>query len=116
MRSATRKRTGRDPAYLEWIRTLPCVCCIFPWKMYESGVAYSNVQKSASEAAHTGERGLSQKAPDREAIPLCKWHHTEGPESHHRLGKAFWAKWWIDRNELIRKMNEEFDNGTHKAD
>ena len=94
MRSATKKKTGRDPAYLDFIRSLPCVCCF---------------NHRGIESAHVGERGLSQRCPDREAIPLCKWHHTEGPESHHRLGKRFWAKWNLNRDELIAQLQSRYN-------
>jgi hypothetical protein len=118
MRSATRKKTGRDARYLEWIRSLPCVCCfVVLWsdilaglQSWESLMDVFARQHRGTESAHIGERGLSQKCPDREAAPLCGWHHRTGPESHHRLGKKFWAKWGIDRDELIRKLNERFDN------
>jgi hypothetical protein len=69
-----------------------------------------------SEAAHVGDRGLSQKCPDRQAIPLCKWHHTEGPESHHRLGKQFWATWGIDRDALLAQLQERYEKEKLNAD
>jgi hypothetical protein len=104
MRSATRKKTGKDPAYLEWVHTLPCVCC-------EKNIAthpHYN-QDTKTESAHVGDRGLSQKAPDREAIPLCRIHHREGVNAIHRLGKTFWAKWNLNRDELIKELNRRFD-------
>ena len=113
MRSATRKKTGRDPAYLKWIRTLPCVCCCF--ESYRSGLIWEMlgtvmlVGIPVTEAAHVGGRGLSQKCNDRETIPLCRWHHRTGPESHHRAAKRFWEFWAIDKTELIRKLNENFE-------
>ncbi len=110
MRSATRKRTGKDPAYLIFVRSLSCVCCdkCSTIELMKLEHDHGNTV-CLTEAAHTGKRGLSQKAPDREAIPLCKWHHTEGPESHHRLGKAFWNKWGIDRDELIAELQSRYE-------
>ena len=112
MRSATRKKTGKDPAYLKWIRTLPCVCCaIGDWGPGWLEVLCRSLGAVGVrlEAAHVGKRGLSQKCNDRETIPLCRWHHRTGPESHHRAAKRFWEIWAIDKTELIRKLNEKFE-------
>lgn len=76
MRSATRKKIGKDPAYLKWLQNQPCLVCN----------TRKEQQRSRTEAAHVGLRGLSQKCPDREAIPLCRDHHRE----QHRHGKKFW--------------------------
>jgi hypothetical protein len=46
----------RYPAYLQWIRTLPCSVCR---------------TTRAVEAAHTGPHGLSQKSSDLCAIPCA---------------------------------------------
>lgn len=109
MRSATRKKTGKDKAYLEWIRGLPCTACILPWKYYVSGISYSNVQKYQTEAAHVGDRGLSQKCPDRETIPLCAEHHRLGRFSAHRMGKKFWEHYGIEKDVLISALNRAFE-------
>lgn len=61
------------------------------------------------EAAHVGLRGLGIRCPDRQAIPLCMWHHTMGPESHHVLGRKFWDRWELDRWELIAEFNERYE-------
>jgi len=61
----------RKPAYLRWIRTLPCSVCR---------------TTRAVEAAHTGPHGLGQKSSDLSAIPLCARHHRTGNDSYHKLG------------------------------
>ena len=108
MRSATRKKTGKDPEYLAFIRAQPCVVCMLPWKVNMTGVSYSNVQKSPTEAAHIGPRGLSRKVPDRAALPMCgehhRWLHVVGP-------KQFWAAHKLNPMELILSFNERFDGG-----
>jgi hypothetical protein len=70
-----RERRGpeRNAAYLRWIRQQPCAACHV---------------EGRSEAAHCGGRGLSQKAADTQAIPLCADCHTRGPRAYHRLGRA----------------------------
>jgi len=64
------------------------------------------LQRERTEAAHVGKRGIGQKCSDWEAIPLCRWHHRIGPESHHTLGKNFWKHHAINRDELIRELQE----------
>ena len=93
MRSATKKHVGRNPAYLRWIRTQPCV-------VRGCGHSFRFV-----EAAHVGERGLSQRCSDLETIPLCSHHHRTGRDSQHRLGKAFWAHHGLDRDALVKQFN-----------
>lgn len=93
MRSATRKRIGKDSAYLEWLHTLGCVCC----------------GSKRVEAAHVGDRGMSQKCPDKQAIPLCSAHHRTGPQAHHVLGKGFFEHWKIDRDSLILDLNRQYE-------
>jgi hypothetical protein len=61
-----------------------------------------------AEAAHVGKRGLSQKCPDREAIPVCAEHHRIWATSLHVLGKRFWAFWFIDRDELIAELRDRY--------
>lgn len=99
----------RDPAYLRWIRKLPCVVCA-AWALKISGYY------GWTEAAHVGERGLGQKCADTEALPLCVWHHRMGPKSVHVLGRKFWEFWKLDRYQLIAKHNQRFQKqGTHAA-
>lgn len=105
MRSATRKKTGRDPDYLEFIRSLPCWLCEL---LMANGLL--DKQSSVTEAAHVGNRGLSQKCPDREAIPLCAEHHREGHQAAHILGKNFWAHWGLVRDVLIEELNAVYES------
>ena len=112
MRSATKKKLGKDPAYLVWIRTLPCVCCpSTPKPTLQDGDWRWTDQASPTEAAHVGERGLSQKCPDRQAIPLCAEHHREDRFSAHRLGKTFWEHYGLNKNTLIAQLNAWYDEG-----
>jgi len=97
MRSATKKKLGRNPKYLDWIREKPCLIC------------ERQDTPSTAEAAHVGERGLSQKCPDSEAIPLCVFHHREGPHAHHKLGKRFWVLYGIDKDAIIARLNAEYE-------
>jgi hypothetical protein len=78
----------RNPAHLEWIRTLPCTIrlCTQP-----------------SVAAHVRVRsggGMGLKPPDSFTVPLCDGHHKE----QHRIGHAaFDALYAVDlRTEALR--------------
>lgn len=104
VRSATKKKIGKDPEYLAFLHTLPCVVC------EKMGVK----QTYRTEAAHVGDRGMSQKCPDKEAIPLCLVHHREGPQSQHVLGKLFWDFHGIDRDGLILSLKQRYfpEDGT----
>lgn len=94
MRSATRKRTGKDPKYLAWLHSQPCFCCeILRHFNFDEDIPPAFKDFNRIEAAHLGPRGLSQKTDDRMAIPLCTWHHREGVNSLHKLGRAFWKEW-----------------------
>jgi len=72
-----RTRPVRNPAYLRWIRSLPCSVCRTRWQV---------------EAAHTGPHGIGQKSSDLSAIPLCARHHRTGNDSYHKLGPAKFAE------------------------
>lgn len=89
----------RDPKYLAWIRTLPCIVC--------SLVEFW--QESPTEAAHVGVRGLRQKSSDRATLPLCGYHHRIGLFSHHRAGKNFWTIWKLDKEKLIAELRERYE-------
>jgi hypothetical protein len=112
MRSATRKKTGKDSAYLKWIRTLPCVCCcVYGYgRLWLDLVLAPDMRQSTIlvEAAHTRPHALSQKSDDRTCIPLCHTHHQGSPLSIHVLGVKFWDRWGIERDELVAKLNEEY--------
>lgn len=98
MRSATRNKVGKDKAYLAYIRSLPCLCCD------------PDEQNSPTEAAHVGERGLSQKCDDRETIPLCAKHHRLSKDSAHRAGKHFWKCWEIDKDTILRRLSSAYES------
>ncbi len=101
MRSATRKRTGKDPAYLQFLRGCPCAICVL----------LGQTQRSRTEVAHIGNGGLSCKSPDRDALPICgNEHHRNGEFSIHVLGrKQFAAHYGIDLNVLSESLNFAYE-------
>jgi len=89
-----RRGPVRDAAYLQWIRTLPCEACS---------------AEGQSEASHTGDRGLGQKAPDTDAIPLCAACHRTGQQAYHRLGKAaFERAHGVSCAEVLARLQAEW--------
>lgn len=89
----------KDPTYLQFIASLPCVVC----------VAWESDQRTRTTVAHVGDRGLSQKCSDRETLPLCVDHHQEGKNAHHRMGKNFWPHHGLDRDALIKLFQERYE-------
>lgn len=86
-------RREADPHYLAFIRQQPCLV--------------SGCKARFVEAAHTGDRGLSQKASDRRAVPLCLFHHQTGNQSYHRLGRRkFESVHGLDLEVLVSEFNE----------
>jgi len=81
----------RNPRYLAWIRTQPCLVC---------GAS------RGIEASHTGHHGLGQKSPDTSAIPLCTRHHRTGKDSYHKLGPRNFAQvHHLDIPAIVRRLN-----------
>jgi hypothetical protein len=81
----------RNPKYLAWIRTLPCLVC---------------GARRGIEASHTGPHGLGQKSPDRSAIPLCTKHHRTGKDSYHKLGPRKFAELHnLDIPSIVGRLN-----------
>lgn len=85
-------RPMRDPNYLTYLRTLPCLIC---------GI-------HRSESAHTGPHGLSQKSCDYSAIPLCAGCHRTNPDSNHALGRNWAAHHGIDLPLTIKRLTVAF--------
>ncbi len=112
----SKRSTGlKDPKYLAWLREQQCVVCKFSVVSVSSNAATMEItiqlaeQTTVTEAAHCGDRGLSQKCSDREALPLCGEHHRTGKFSHHILGKRFWQHHGLDKDVLIAEYNRLFE-------
>lgn len=79
-----------DPALLDRVRALPCSVC------------GTRIQVEAHHI-RDGQVGAGQKAGDDEAIPLCRFHHREGPAAFHHLGRRAWeARFGTQREHLAR--------------
>lgn len=86
----------RSPAYLRFVRSLPCAV---------SG--QGNV-----EAAHQGPHGMSQKACDFRCIPLSPEMHRTGKNSHERLGRRFGEVHGLDIPAIAIRMMRAFSLST----
>ncbi len=122
-RRRTGQRTGQArrsarilcPAYRAWIRAKPCYICYLQVYGYfgagEIGAVFGR-QATRTEVAHIGERGLGQKCSDRQTMPLCNEHHQSGKDAHHGpIGRGFWAHHGLDRDAVIRQLNEAYERG-----
>lgn len=75
-----------DPKHLARVRELGCIICGGP--------------ASAHHIRHG--QGMEQKADDREAIPLCYYHH-QGEQGIHHLGTKRWQAIYGTEQDLLQK-------------
>lgn len=88
-----KKKRKKDEAYLSFIRSQPCLIC--------------NLKAEPHHEPLKKGSGMARKGPDRESIPLCRWHHTE----RGNIGKyTFAEKYNIDYAFEIDRLNNLFDN------
>ena len=79
-----------DPEYLAAVRGLPCCIC----------AAFGLVQFTPTAAHHTICGRYSQrKTPDRDAIPVCTFHH-QGEMGIH-TDKSAWVQDYGDDRDYI---------------
>lgn len=76
-----RQPREENPAYLAWVRTLPCTICARPGP--------NDPAHLRSAALQYGKRstGMAEKPDDRWVLPLCRTHH----EAQHRENEL---RWW----------------------
>lgn len=98
----------RDPAYLAFIRGLPCCApgaTRAPRYLSAGDMLMRHLHCDGPvEAHHRTGSGLALKAPDRESMPLCRLHHRA---FHDNRGVFFgWDK--PRRKEWQRTMVEHY--------
>ncbi len=76
----------RDPVYLRFIKSLPCVACLTRWNV---------------DPCHTGPHGIGQKSCDLSCIPLCRRHHRKFDASP----RQFAAEHRLNVPVLISRFN-----------
>lgn len=99
----------RDPAWLAFIRSLPCCMCL---KMPPSEAHHSLAHKP----------GMSMKATDHETMPLCgPWPFGCHYDLHHLQGRfKGWTKqqrksWERVKVDLYRPRRDEIKDSTPEA-
>lgn len=98
-------RFGGVPQNTKYLAFVRCFECILN-NLRPSGMLSPHACSGKIEAAHTGRRGMKQKAADETALPMCVNAHRTGKYAHHRLGKNFWSFWGLDKAKLIQSFNE----------
>lgn len=96
----------RDPNYLAYIRTQPCLlaaetpCTCGGW--------VDTVTKGYRiEAAHVRSRGAG--GGDDQVVPLCSRHHAEA----HRIGhKSFAKRHGLDLARMAKAIRKDYTRGT----
>jgi hypothetical protein len=94
---------GDSPAYLAWVRLLPCCAPGAP-----RGCRY------VRQAHHTGRKGLSTRTEDAHAVPLCVQHHAEwdaGCGAFAGLDHGGRRRWEDEQVARLREMWAERDGG-----
>jgi hypothetical protein len=103
------RKPVRDPQYLAYIRSHACILCddAIERRVFVDGKPYR--QETRTEAAHVGEiRGIGQKCADNLTIPLCARHHRTGKDSHHVMGKRFWAHHGINLKAVVEGLMQRY--------
>lgn len=85
-----------DAAYLAYVRTLPCCVC-----GNDVAVEAHHPRNVSLDPRHRYV-GLSEKASDRWAVPLCSRHHRE----LHAFGseREFWASYGVDPHAIALRI------------
>jgi hypothetical protein len=102
-----RQRRERDPAFLQWIRRLPCVAglvkggCLGP--IEAAHLRYSDAARGRVNP------GMQKKPSDRYATPLCNSHHQS--DQHARRERDFWADLHIEPGDLTDALYAAFQAG-----
>ena len=104
MKPQPKPKTIKNPKYLLWLRTQPCVVC----KQY----ANDNMDVVP---AHKHGGGVAMKTDDTLALPLCKAHHTDDDISDHKDHALLWGTIWHrdkkTRNDLCEEHWERYQKG-----
>lgn len=121
-RSAREQRVGKsaagqrqprkkDPAYLAWVRRLPCVAgaveggCSGP--IEAAHVRFSDAARGRINS------GMQAKPDDLWTVPLCRGHHQH--DQHIRKERTFWARLGIDPGDLCPALHAAYEAGADGA-
>jgi hypothetical protein len=88
-RMYSRSKPTRDPLYLRFVKSLPCVACLTRWNV---------------DPCHTGPHGIGQKSCNLSCIPLCRKHHQQFDADP----RGFTDKHRLNVPALIARFNEVY--------
>lgn len=81
----------KDPAYLTFLRSRPCVCS--GWGDCDTSLT---IGRGPCEASH-----LQGKSRDDLAVPMCGGHHRTNVVSWHHGQQTFMAKYGWTKEQLV---------------
>lgn len=94
----------KDPAYLQWLRRLPCVACGSRERVEAAHV------RAGYPSAGWRPTGMQEKPDDVRCVPLCALDHREGPDAQHRSGeRAWWSARGIDPPDLCAALRKAYE-------
>ena len=87
----------KDKAYLQAIRTLPCIYCLIEGKLQPGRAAAAHVKCGYPGAAGRWRAfGAQEKSHDWRTLPACVDHHREGKDSQHaHKERDHYERWGI---------------------
>ncbi len=103
-----RQPRAKSPAYLQFIRTLPCA--VSHLGGCSGRVEAAHVRFSDAKAGKTNP-GMQAKPDDRPwSVPLCHGHHNGGPKAQHAAGeRSWWDAAGIDVLTLCQAVSAAYD-------
>lgn len=103
-----RQPRKKDPAYLQFIRTLPCA--VSHLGGCSGRVEAAHVRFSDAKAGKTNP-GMQAKPDDRPwSLPCCAGHHRDGPQAQHAAGeRAWWEGVGIDPIAVCQALSAAYD-------
>jgi hypothetical protein len=88
-----------DPAYLAWIRQLPCIASACEGSITPPGCV------DAAHVSFLGQKGFGSKVSDCFAVPLHRAAHSEQHSGNERL---YWARLGVDPRSLTEALSEAY--------
>ena len=99
LRPHPKRRPLRDPKYLAWIRTQPCV--LSQWCIDR---AMNDIH--AHHVPEHGHASVGQKVSDRRTVPLCRIGHS----TYHQIGRVYFEdRYMVNLEREIERLNREYD-------
>jgi hypothetical protein len=97
-KKARRVDVCRCPGHLAYVRNT--FKCIVP--------DCENMPIQAMHIVQPGNGRIGSKTDDDRVLPGCAFHHTDGSQSYHRIGRDKFAKLHgLDLEKLIEQVNKD---------